>query len=295
MPVIVPPIKCQGIKTKLISTIKSAINQDFSERWVEPFLGSGVVAFNIQPKKALLADTNRHIINFYSSIQNGSITAAGVVEYLKSEGEKLKTEGEKYYYEVRARFNEYGQPLDFLYLNRSCFNGVMRFNRKGEFNVPFCRKPNRFAQAYITKIANQVNTVGKIMLGKQWYFEVADFKETLSVVNKDDIVYADPPYIWRHADYFNSWTEIDELNLIETLKQLPCSFILSTWLENKYRRNSDVQKYWQSEDVSVILAKHFYHVGSSEHLRNEIIEAVITNNVVQAAKNIELPKQLALI
>jgi DNA adenine methylase len=218
MPPLVPPIKCQGIKTKLISTIQLAVPPSIEGKWIEPFCGSGVVAFNIKPKKAILADTNIHIINLYRSIQNGTLTASIVTEHLKLEGERLLREGESYYYEVRSRFNELHKPLDFLFLNRSCFNGVMRFNKNGKFNVPFCRKPQRFAQSYITKIANQVRSVSGVIQGKQWEFEVADFKSTLAEAQEHDVVYADPPYLGRHVDYFNSWSESRFL--------VPLSFLL---------------------------------------------------------------------
>jgi DNA adenine methylase len=296
LPSLVPPIKCQGIKTKLIPTIKSVIPLQIEGRWIEPFCGSCVVAFNIKPKKALLTDTNSHIINFYKSIQNGSLTAALVTQHLQAEGEKLLREGEQYYYEVRSRFNELHRPLDFLFLNRSCFNGVMRFNKSGKFNVPFCRKPQRFAQAYITKIANQVQAVTDVIRGRQWTFEVADFKSTLAEVLEQDVIYADPPYLGRHVDYFNSWRESDEQSLLSLLKQMPCSFILSTWKQNKYRLNTAIQEHWQDKDFNVISFEHFYHVGASEELRHSMIEALITNypRREQSIKQ-ETPKQLSLV
>jgi DNA adenine methylase len=196
---------------------------------------------------------------------------------LQTEGKQLKEKGEEHYYEVRRRFNRNNDPLDFLFLNRSCFNGVIRFNGKGEFNTPFCRKPERFSQSYITKIANQVRAVCSVMRGKDWTFEVADFKKTLSKANEDDLIYADPPYIGRHADYFNKWSDEDELELETDLKRLNCKFILSTWQQNKYRRNERINECWNVDDVSVLSVKHFYHVGSTESLRNEMMEAVITN------------------
>jgi DNA adenine methylase len=277
MSVIVPPIKCQGIKTKIVPVIKSAVVQSIKGKWIEPFCGSCVVAFNIQPQKALLADTNQHIIAFYSSLQNSSITVDDVISHLQTEGKRLKEKGEEHYYEIRRRFNQSRHPLDFLFLNRSCFNGVIRFNSKGEFNTPFCRKPERFSQSYITKIANQVRAVCSVMHGKDWTYEVADFKKTLSRANEDDLIYADPPYIGRHADYFNKWSDENELELETNLKRLNCKFILSTWQQNKYRCNERINECWNVDDVSVLSVKHFYHVGSTESLRNEMMEAVITN------------------
>ena len=75
---IVPPIKSQGIKTKLIDWIKSSTENQEYERWVEPFMGTGVVGFNIRPKKALMCDSNPHLINFYNGIKSKEITSAKV-------------------------------------------------------------------------------------------------------------------------------------------------------------------------------------------------------------------------
>ena len=68
MKVKIPPIKSQGIKTKLVPWINSLVPPDFNGVWIEPFLGTGVVAFNIAPERALLCDTNPHLINFYQPI-----------------------------------------------------------------------------------------------------------------------------------------------------------------------------------------------------------------------------------
>ncbi len=106
-------------------------------RWIEPFVGSGVVVFNVQPKAALLTDSNVHVISLYQGVQNGRISPRSVREHLEHEGGKLLRLGEEHYYRIRDRFNATGDPLDFLFLNRACFNGIIRFNKKGKFNVPF--------------------------------------------------------------------------------------------------------------------------------------------------------------
>ena len=71
MRVLVPPIKCQGIKTKLVPLILRMIERNHESLWVEPFLGSGVVALNVAPARALLADANPHVVRFYKAIQDG--------------------------------------------------------------------------------------------------------------------------------------------------------------------------------------------------------------------------------
>ena len=295
LPPLVPPLKCQGIKTKLVGEIRRiAARQDF-QRWVEPFCGSCVVALNVQPERALLCDTNVHIIRMYQDIQAGRVTPALAREFLTAQGEKLSAGGEPYYYEVRERFNREPCSLDFLFLNRSCFNGVMRFNRKGGFNVPYCHKPERFAQAYVTKIANQIRRIAEVVAMRDWTFAATGFRETLAEVGLGDFVYADPPYAGRHVDYFNSWSEADEDDLARLLKGLPCGFILSTWHSNEFRTNAMIPKNWTCPGIHMLTREHFYHVGSSEDLRHPMMEALITNFAVgQAAREpAEATQQLA--
>lgn len=269
----VPPIKCQGIKTKLVKFISQNIQWTGEGKWIEPFLGSGVVAFNIRPERALLADTNRHIISFYKGVQRGDINKSTVREVLEVMGAQLSKGGVEYYYEIRNRFNESASSFDFLFLNRSCFNGLMRFNGKGKFNVPFGHKPQRFSKAYITKIVNQVNVIAEIIKGRDWEFIVSDWEETLTLAQSGDFVYLDPPYIGRHADYFNTWDNDDAIKLSEIAAALPCEYALSMWLENQYRRNTHVDEHWQ--DTKLVTFDHFYHIGSTESLRNSITEALL--------------------
>lgn len=169
-----PPIKTQGIKTKIVPLIARSIRWRGSGRWIELFLGSGVVALNIAPQRAILSDTNEHVINLYRNIQKGIITGPVVRLYLRREGALLLEKVECHYYAARDRFNKTSDSLDFLFLSRSCFNGMMRFNRTGGFNVPLCRKPERFRPALITKIANQIQWARSVMDGKDWQFVVQD-------------------------------------------------------------------------------------------------------------------------
>ncbi|MBW4028599.1 MAG: Dam family site-specific DNA-(adenine-N6)-methyltransferase [Acidobacteria bacterium] len=275
---LVPPLKCQGIKTKLVGAIREIADSRGYERWIEPFCGSCVVALNVQPKVALLADTNIHIIRLYQEIQSGEITASDVREFLTEEGEKLRVKGEPHYYEVRERFNDSPTSRDFLFLNRSCFNGIIRFNRKGRFNTPYGHKPERFAQAYVTKITNQVSKISKVIAAADdWRFEVADFRTTLAKASTGDFVYADPPYAGRHVDYFNSWSDEDEDVLSRQLAALKCDFMLSTWHSNEFRKNGAIERVWKGERFHMQTREHYYHVGPSEDLRHPMIEAFVSN------------------
>jgi len=294
-PPLVPPLKCQGIKTKLVGEISALAETQRFQRWVEPFCGSCVVALNVQPKKALLSDSNVHIIRLYQEIQSGGLTPGLAKSFLTEQGNKLRAEGEDYYYAVRERFNTGPTSLDFLFLNRSCFNGVMRFNRSGKFNVPYGHKPERFAQAYVTKITNQIRRISQVISSCEWTFAPADFRQTLRLTEPGDLVYVDPPYAGRHVDYFNSWSATDEMELANLLKQLPCGFILSTWHSNEFRKNTLLEQNWNDRRFHVLLREHFYHVGSTEDLRHPMIEALITNFPVPLTRpDVEELKQLAL-
>ncbi len=271
----VPPIKCQGIKTRLVDWVRGMVVWQGEGRWIEPFTGSGVVGFNIMPQRAIFSDNNPHIIRFYNAIQSGHITPAITQQFLEEEGEKLSRCGENYYYEVRERFNRAGRPLDFLFLNRACFNGVIRFNRKGEFNVPFGHKPRRFAPAYITKIVNQVRFVSDCLSIYDWQFVQQDFRAALTGVSERDYVYCDPPYIGRHTDYYNGWDEACEVDLFEHLRQCPAPWVLSTWHSNQHRRNGYIDSLWSA--FYIVTRQHFYHIGAQEENRKPMLEALALN------------------
>lgn len=279
--IIVPPIKSQGIKTKLVPWIKDLVDiSNAKGRWIEPFLGTGVVAFNMRFKEAILNDTNPHLIHFYQKIQQKEITSNSVQQYLKEEGHLLsvaENEGYEHYLKVRTRFNsgEYS-PYDFLFLSRAGFNGMMRFGRKGNWNIPFCKKPNRFAQAYITKIVNQVKNVSEVIQPEpNWKFYNQSFTQIIPLATEDDIIYCDPPYFGRHTDYYNGWTEEDETALFNLLSNTKAKFILSTWYGNEFRSNEMIEKYWNK--FNIITKDHFYHNGGSINNRRSMVEALICN------------------
>ena len=268
-----PPIKTQGIKTKLVAFIAKHVDWDWNGVWIEPFLGSGAVLLNIQPPRAFVADSCAPTIRFYKALQSGEITAAGVEAFLVVEGDILRTKGESHYYAVRDRFNDTGSPLDFLFLSRACFNGLIRFNKKGKFNTPFCKKPERFSRAYITKICNQVKWTRNVMHNKDWEFACADWKVSLSQAAPGDFIYADPPYAGRFADYYNQWKETDTQELAQVLRSGPCRFLLSSWVENVYRRNHSLFNCFPEYQIETF--SHYYHLGATEELRHEMQEGLV--------------------
>ena len=275
----IPPIKIQGIKSKIVPFIRENAPIDRETVWIEPFMGSGVVGFNLEPEQAVFSDLNPYIIDFYNQIKAGRICAAVVRGFLEEEGGKLSRYGEDYYYEVRERFNREHGALDFLFLNRSCFNGIIRFNREKRFNVPFGHKPDRFAKAYITKISNQVRHLETLLSRYDWSFRCQPFEQAFAAVSEHSFIYCDPPYIGRHSDYYDSWDETQEYRLYECLTASQKRFMLSTWDHNQYRRNEYLDHVWAC--CHKIEIPHFYYVGAREKNRASIVEALLTNYMIE--------------
>lgn len=209
-----PPLKWAGGKRWLVPFIRTYWEQHSSCRLVEPFCGGLSVALNLRPEKALLNDVNPHLINFYQQVKHGlQLTIATRYD-------------SELYYQHRRRFNELikengtdGETAQlFYYLNRTCFNGLCRFNRRGEFNVPFGSYSSKLK--YATDFAEYQDWFTK------WTFSNVDF-ETLDL-KSDDFIYADPPYDVEFTTYSQggfSWG--DQERVAKWLTKHPGPVILS--------------------------------------------------------------------
>lgn len=134
-----PFLKWAGGKTNLVDDIVSFIPEDYDKgTYWEPFLGSGALFFKLRPSKAVLSDINPYLIHCFEAIQQNP-DAVGV--YLQKH---KKAHCKRHYYKVREQFKRCGlsvaQASRFIYLNKSCFNGLFRVNKNGVFNVPFGRR-----------------------------------------------------------------------------------------------------------------------------------------------------------
>lgn len=279
LPVRVPPIKTQGIKTKLIPWIGDAIPDGFSGRWVEPFMGSCVVALNLAPGDVLLSDTNPHLVRFYQAVQSRAITPERVHDYLTHEGVTLSKKGAEHYYDIRTRFNQNHCPLDFLFLNRTGFNGLIRFNRSGGLNTPFGHSPNRLInERHVSRIVEQVSAVVEFFDGREVQIECQPFEATIANAEKEDLVYADPPYLGLSSDYFNGWDIADEKRLFTALNERTGAFLLSTWLSNKAGENEAVAAFWAPFER--LTREHRYLIGGKEMNRRSVIEALFIKRAI---------------
>ena len=235
----VPPLKCQGIKTKIVPLILANALPVSRKRWLEPFLGSGVVALNAKPSKALLADLNPHLIAFYTALQNGAITPEIARAFLEKEGAILREKGEGHYYAVRERFNAEGRPLDFLFLSRGLFQrDDSLLTAKGAFNVPFCRKPERFAKS----LYHENRQSGGRFPGNPAHPGLAvrlpgfrgDHRRWPARATSS-IAIRPISGVTLTISAHGPWD--DELRLHKSLSRSRARFILSTWHSNAYRSN----------------------------------------------------------
>ena len=167
-------------------------------RYVEPFVGAGSLFFACAPETAVLADANEFLIAAYKAIKANPTL---VRRQLKSH---ISSHSHDYYYSIRDVFNRLehssAQSARFIYLNKACFNGIFRVNRKGEFNVP---KGSR--EVLTLPSLATTRAVAKALIKAE--IVSADFKETLKGVTSRDFVYLDPPYpALNGTAYFDHYT-----------------------------------------------------------------------------------------
>ena len=275
---LIPPIKIQGKKTKIvpkIMEIADGILNDHPEidTWVEPFLGSGVVAFNCpgKIKKVIVNDINPHIIKFYKSVADGIITPDKIREVFDIHNQNLLKDGYDYYNQIKDRFNQSFDTMDFLFLTRTGFNGVMRFNNSGKWNVPFCKLNNRLSKNVIEDLASSVDELSRLFKSKDFTFYNQSFEEVIESAPENSIFYCDPPYYGLQVQYFKGWGKEDEIRLNEMLKDKV--FIYSTWLEDGIRENMMIKEYWGEYEIEG--KKHKYNVAEKAEKRNQVTEGLI--------------------
>jgi len=182
-----PPLKWAGGKRWLAPHIEPLWRRHQQRRYIELFCGGLAVALGLQPERAVLNDLNPHLINFYAQVRRG-LSMNIDARYDR-----------KLFYLHRARFNQLindggAKSAEaaqlFYYLNRSCFNGLCRFNHSGEFNVPF-------GQYKTVNYATDFHLYRKVFRG--WSFKNKDLAK-LSI-EPDDFIYADPPYDVEFTTY----------------------------------------------------------------------------------------------
>lgn len=189
------PVKWAGGKSRLVPILLKIVPNDIN-RYVEPFFGGGALFWALNRKGSLIADSNEELINFYTIIRNEP------EELLRST--RSMTISKEEYYRIRSLIPQELDPIQraarFIYLNKSCFNGLYRVNRQGQFNTPFGGKTDvKLLDARNLRMASKLLQDTEIICG--------DYKDVLPMLKEGDFVYLDPPYvpIGKYSD-FNRYT-----------------------------------------------------------------------------------------
>jgi DNA adenine methylase len=239
-----PLLKWAGGKAQLLPTIGRYVPARWN-RYVEPMIGGGALFFALAPPKALVADANPELINFYRSVVED-------LDGLIAQYEQWPFD-ERTYYELRAlRYDDLDSTTAaarMLYLNRACFNGLYRVNRRGEFNVPW----GRYKRPYVIErdrfeAARDVLRCARIELG--------DFAAVLTVeAMEGDFVFLDPPYVpvSTHSDFkrytrqqFYADDHVRMAHLVRELSSRGCEIIVTN------SNQSLVHDLYQGYQVDVI-------------------------------------------
>ncbi len=201
-----PTIKWLGGKTQLLGEIRNRMPSKFNQYW-EPFLGGGAVLFDITPSNAIVNDINSELINLYRHIQQSPDVIVALTETI-DRSHDLSDSPSEYYYSIRQTFNDnletdtLEQAARFLYLNKHCFNGLYRVNKKGKFNAAFNKKVN-INSCDETNIFEMSDYLKNVTLLND------DFEAVLRDVEEGDFVFIDSPYAPLSATTFTGYTKYD--------------------------------------------------------------------------------------
>ena len=262
-----PIMKWAGGKTQMLSDIMPKIPKKYG-KYIEPFIGGGALFFALNPDKAIIADRNPELINMYQQVADNVET---VISYLK----KYKNTKEDFY-EVRSldwlKLKKEEAAARMIYLNKTCFNGLYRVNKKGQFNVPFGKyKAPNFCDEEVLYAASDVL--------KKATIECVDY---LSVLKKyaepGDFIFLDPPYlpISEYSD-FKRYTkeqfyEEDHIELakeVKRLQELGCYVILTN------SNHPLVHELYADYKIEVIQTKRYISCNGSKRKGEDIIVNIL--------------------
>ena len=289
-----PFLKWAGGKTQLISDIERTLPTEITKEkftYIEPFVGSGAVLFwmlNNFPKleKAVINDINEDLINTYKTIASNPKELISILEILQNEFHNLEGSEENkklYYYQKRELYNtrkeeQSGQAALFIFLNRTCFNGLYRVNSKNLYNVPMggYKKPTICDKENILAVSNVLQKV-EILSG--------DFEQTLNYTNGNSLFYFDPPYKpLSETSSFNSYAK-DEFNDSEQIRLRDFCNKLDVLNHTWILSNSDVKGKNENDNFFDDLYSDFNiqrvdarrSINANPEKRGKLTELLITN------------------
>lgn len=269
---VAPILKWVGGKRQLLPEIEKYI-PEFST-YYEPFVGGGAVLFNIQPQKAVVNDINKELINLYSIVKNN-------VEELIEDLKKHQND-ETYFYsqrELDRNRKKYKNMTDIerasrvVFLNKTCYNGLFRVNRSGEFNAPFgnYKNPNIVNEGVLRAVSKYFNRANIV-------FRCCDFEKALKDAKKGAFVYLDPPYFPVSSS--SNFTGYDKCGfdryeherlkkICDSLNERGIKFLLSN------SSSDSIKELFKDYKIEIVQAKRA--INSKADKRGEIDEILVRN------------------
>ncbi len=200
-----PFLKWVGGKRQLIEEIEKRLPKEYNN-YFEPFVGGGALFMHLQNNNMIINDSSRELIDAYETIRDEPIKLMGLLDEYKVEHEKIPKE---FYYKIREldrtsnweKVSKLEKTARMMYLNKTCFNGLYRVNKKGQFNVPFNNKEkvNLYDKNNILNLSKLLNEKISINCG--------DFEKVCSEAKAGDFIFFDPPYDLLQDNTFESYTK----------------------------------------------------------------------------------------
>ncbi len=234
-----PAIKWSGSKSSQADKIIKNLPPSFNT-YHEPFVGGGSMLYAIEPKKAYAYDICEPLIHFWKLVKENP---EKIIKSYQKNWTKLQKIGHEYYYEVRDSFNRNQSGEELLFLSRTCVNGLIRFNKKGEFNNSFHHTRKGINPKTLEAIIIDWNT--KV---RNTSFTHGDYEKSLKYIKKGDLVYLDPPYFNTKGRYFGGIDQDRFLLYIKNLNEVGAYVIMSfdgQRGDNVYNYNKNIDEVFK--------------------------------------------------
>lgn len=265
-------LKWAGGKKRVISEIEKQF-PDKIDRYFEPFLGAGAVFFYVKekynPKYCLISDINKDLIDAYIAVRDN---VSLLIKYLQ---DYKKNNSEDFYYNLRDKFNQgkirgVNRAAAFIYINKTCFNGLYRVNSKNKFNVPYGKNDN--AVIYDKDVLLQAS---KMLQGVE--IKNQDYHEILDKTHKNDLVYLDPCYDPLKRTSFANYTperfcDADRENLYKFLEELSKKKVKILLSNNDLK---EIRKLYKSYTIKEVMVSR--PINAVADGRGKIRELLIRN------------------
>lgn len=290
-----PFLKWAGGKGQLLNKFEEMYPQELIngeiDTYIEPFVGGGAVLFDVlqkyKVKKAVIVDLNKELINCYRCIKADANELINHLKTLQSEFLPLSDENRKdYFLKVRNRYNEihlngkydFEKAADFIFLNKTCFNGLYRVNSKGEFNVPF----GKYKNPLICDSENLI-LINKLLQNVEIRF--GDYSICEEYVNGKPFIYFDPPYrplienssfVGYDKSGFNDNNQKELAEFVKKLDKQNCLVMLSN--SDPKNTNPDdnfFDELYKGFEIDRIFAKRMINCQADK--RGDITEIVVRN------------------